>query len=422
METPVRIENRAQLIYLLTEAAGLEHGIMCCYLFAAFSIKRDVEEGITEEQVAILRRWRGTILQVAIQEMVHMSLACNLLTAVGGAPHLRRPNLPSSPRAYPPSFRLDLAPFCLETLQNFVFIESPENLESPDNLETGGGNSGAPVLPLGKFSDIFSSERQYQSVGHLYRGIEDGIQYLAQKYGEDRLFLAPPKAQIADAYFNLPGLIPVTGLASAVAAIQGIVEQGEGARGDTQDSHYGRFVAIQQEYERILQDDPKFEPGRPVLPNPYSLFPYDIADPSEVNLLDDPLSIDICNLFNGSYELLIQMLGRLLLHTEESEAQLALLSDITVGLMMDVTGPLGEALTTLPAGPSHPGLTAGPSFRFSRDIQTPPHQVAAWAVFVERLKELSAYCGFIQASGRISALLAQVQRTLLQYAGQLDES
>ena len=32
MDAPVRIENRAQLIYLLTEAAELEHGVMCCYL------------------------------------------------------------------------------------------------------------------------------------------------------------------------------------------------------------------------------------------------------------------------------------------------------------------------------------------------------------------------------------------------------
>ena len=64
MEAPVRIENRAQLIYLLTEAAELEHGIMCCYLFSAFSMKRDVKEGITKEQLPFLRRWRGTILQV----------------------------------------------------------------------------------------------------------------------------------------------------------------------------------------------------------------------------------------------------------------------------------------------------------------------------------------------------------------------
>ena len=154
MDAPIRIENRAQLIYLLTEAAELEHGIMCCYLFSAFSMKRDVKEGISEEQLAIVRRWRGTILQIAIQEMVHMSLACNLLTSVGGAPHIRRPNLPSSPRAYPPSFKLELVPFCRRTLESFIFLERPEDLES------GAGTDGSTELPSlspTKFSDIFSS-------------------------------------------------------------------------------------------------------------------------------------------------------------------------------------------------------------------------------------------------------------------------
>ena len=75
MDAPVRIENRAQLIYLLTEAAELEHGIMCCYLFAAFSMKGDVKEGVTEEQLVLMRRWRKTIMQVALEEMLHLSLA-----------------------------------------------------------------------------------------------------------------------------------------------------------------------------------------------------------------------------------------------------------------------------------------------------------------------------------------------------------
>ena len=71
---------------------------MCCYRFSAFSIKKDVSEGIAEEQLGVVRRWRRTMLQVATEEMIHMALACNLLTAVGGKPHTRRPNLPSSPR------------------------------------------------------------------------------------------------------------------------------------------------------------------------------------------------------------------------------------------------------------------------------------------------------------------------------------
>ncbi len=416
MDAPVRIENRAQLIYLLTEAAELEHGIMCCYLFAAFSIKKDTSEGITEEQLAIARRWRGGILQISIQEMVHMALACNLLTAVGGSPHIRRPNLPSNPRAYPPSFRLQLAPFNRETLASFVFIESPEN---QDTGGPGQAGSSPPTQSLGRFTDIFSSERQYQTVGHLYRGIEDGFTYLAQKYGEKQLFLGPPEAQIKPSFFSLPGLIPVTDLASAVSAIEGIVEQGEGARSDSKDSHYGRFVAMLEEYDQQLLEDPEFSPGRPVMPNPYSMLPSDVTEISEANLIEDPVSTDVSNLFDGCYVVLMQMLGRLLLHTEESEQQRRKLSDITSALMLDVITPLGEALTTLPAGAAYPGLNAGPSFRFPRDFNTLPHQTAAWAFLAERLNELSAYCGMLQTQNGVPPVLNRVKNSLAQFAEQI---
>ena len=419
MEAPVRIENRAQLIYLLTEAAELEHGIMCCYLFAAFSMKRGVEEGISEEQLSFVRRWRRTILQISIEEMLHMCLACNLLTAVGGAPHLRRPNLPINPKAYPPSFKLELVPFCRQSLENFIFIERPED---PEPGAGEGTSSGSPFPPTPKLSDIFSSAREYQNQGRLYRGIEDGLQYLSQKYGEDRLFLGPSEAQIAGGYFNLPGLNPVTDLTSAEAALQGIIVQGEGARGVSTDSHHGKFVTVQEEYEQILREDPTFEPGRPVMCNPYSMLPNDVGNHGEVNLIEDALSIDISNLFDGCYEILIQMLGRLFAHGEESEEELTQLSDIAEGLMVDVIGPLGEALTQLPAGPSHSGLTAGPSFRFSRDVNTPPHGYVARALFVERFKELSAYCGFLETPGAVATVLTRVRRSLNQYAEQLSIS
>ena len=418
MEAPVRIENRAQLIYLLTEAAELEHGIMCCYLFSAFSMKRGVEEDISKEQLGFVRRWRRTILQISIEEMLHMCLACNLLTAVGGAPHLRRPNLPVSPKAYPPSFKLELAPFCRQSLENFIFIERPEDLE-PGTGE--GMSSGSPFPSMPKLSDIFSSAREYQNQGRLYKGIEDGLQYLSQKYGEDRLFLGPPKAQIAGAYFTLPGLDPVTDLKSAEAALQGIIVQGEGARGVSKDSHHGRFLAIQEEYEQLLREDPTFEPARRVMRNPYSILPNDVGDDSEVNLIGDPLSIDISNLFDGCYELLIQLLGRLFAQGDESENELAQLSDITEELMVDVLGPLGEALTRLPAGPSYSGLMAGPSFRFSRNVNAPPHRDAARALFVERFRELSAYCGFLQTEGSLSSVLTRVRASLGRYAEQLDK-
>jgi len=37
-EAPFVIEHREALVYMLCEAAELEHAIMCQYLFAAFSL------------------------------------------------------------------------------------------------------------------------------------------------------------------------------------------------------------------------------------------------------------------------------------------------------------------------------------------------------------------------------------------------
>ena len=53
-EAPFVIEHREALIYMLCQAAELEHGIMCQYLFAAFSLKQSTDEGLT---CAVFRRW-----------------------------------------------------------------------------------------------------------------------------------------------------------------------------------------------------------------------------------------------------------------------------------------------------------------------------------------------------------------------------
>jgi Ferritin-like len=47
-EAPFVIEHREALIYMLCEAAELEHGIMCQYLFAAFSLKQAADEGLSD--------------------------------------------------------------------------------------------------------------------------------------------------------------------------------------------------------------------------------------------------------------------------------------------------------------------------------------------------------------------------------------
>jgi len=412
----VRIENRAQLIYLLTEAAEIEHNVLCCYLFAKFSMKRDISEGPTAAQLAGIKSWRAAIGDIVVQEMLHLASACNLLTAVGGAPQLRRPNLPTSPRAYPPAFKLRLVPFGLEALDQFVFLERPEYLEATARPVPSYRDSS---LPMGSLSDIFSRERNYETLGELYRGIEDGLKYLAQKLSEERLFIGRPGAQTADSFFHLPGLAPVHDLASALAALNVIIEQGEGASPEAENSHYRRFLKMREECRHLTAADPTFLPGRPVLVNPYALLPTDIAAGSDINLIEDPLSVDVCNLFDGCYETLVQMLGRLFVHAEESDVELATLADITVGMMIDVVEALGSAITLLPAGPAHPGLNAGPSFRLSRGASIPTQKETARFIFHERMAELAAYCQFLQSAPGAPSVLPRVRTALLGFGEQL---
>src|SRR3954468_10346977 len=82
-ETPFVIEHREALIYMLCEAAELEHGIMCQYLFAAFSLKQSEDEGLTADELEAVTRWRRAIAHVATEEMLHLALVQNVLAAVG---------------------------------------------------------------------------------------------------------------------------------------------------------------------------------------------------------------------------------------------------------------------------------------------------------------------------------------------------
>src|SRR5262245_40903714 len=86
------LEHREAVIYALGKAAELEHLVMLQYLFAAVSLKQSVDEGLSPESLGAVQRWRNTLLEISHQEMLHLALVQNLLTAIGAAPRLARPN------------------------------------------------------------------------------------------------------------------------------------------------------------------------------------------------------------------------------------------------------------------------------------------------------------------------------------------
>ena len=57
-EPEIVIGSREQLLHLLAEAAEIEHTLMCSYLYAAFSLKRAGEPGVSDAHDEALERWR----------------------------------------------------------------------------------------------------------------------------------------------------------------------------------------------------------------------------------------------------------------------------------------------------------------------------------------------------------------------------
>ena len=408
-ETPFVIEHREALIYMLCQAAEVEHGIMCQYLFAAFSLKQRADEGLTPEELEAVTRWRRTIAHVAAEEMLHLALVQNVLAAIGAAPHLTRPNLPAPAHHHPAGVNLTLVPFGEPALQHFMFLERPEGMA----LE-GAEGIDAPVhdaVPLVDEGDIVPQLQDFATVGHLYRSIEQGLVHLAEKFGERNLFVGPPRAQATSNHFRWPELVAVTDLASAQRALDTILEQGEGARGHWEAAHFGEFARILADYRRMLAANPAFDPVRPVLFAKVRRGERDDAIP----LIGDRVTAQCADLFNVSYEILLQILERYFAHTEETDAQLGTLASAAVTLMVGVIKPLGDLITTLPVGPEHPGHAAGPSFElFYEDDDLLPHRESAWVLLEERVRDTSAFCGTVIAGAPddVAGALTPVGRAL----------
>jgi hypothetical protein len=309
----------------------------------------------------------------------------NLLTAVGGAPRLARPNFPLPVRSYPAGIQMALLPLGETALRHFAYLERPEGLQMEDAEGFAALDKAAPLPQAGE-DEIGPHLQDFTTIGHLYRSIEGGLVHLAEKLGEDRLFIGPPSAQATAVHFRWDELVAVTDLASAHRALETIVEQGEGARGDWHDAHFGRLIAVLDEYVAARAADPAFEPARQVLLARVRM----AEDGPPTPIITEAFTARCVDLLNAVYEVLLQMLSRYFAHTDETEPQLAALADVAVGLMYSAVNPLGGLVTRLAVGPDYPGLTTGPAFELFYAVDyLLPHREAAWVVMEERLREVA---------------------------------
>jgi hypothetical protein len=386
----VRVNDREQLIYLLTEAAEIEHGLMCTYLYAGWSLKHSTAEGLTPVQLEAIDRWRKEIRSVAMEEMAHLATVNNLLMSIGSPPHFRRQNFPVPAGYHPSSLVVRLAPLTRDTLAHFVYLERPEGMEM---AQARGFESPAAYQRRPPSTRLTPTAEDYDTVGHLYRGIQQGFETLAERLGESALFVGAPAAQLGPDIMDLSGLVTVTDLKTAVQAIEVIIEQGEGGRRDTEESHFARFVAMAGEYDAYLAEDPHFEPHRSVAFDPVMFAPIAGAPGCHVDARDSARVLDLAN---ATYGLMLRLLSSGTGNAQGSTATRRSEIDGAVSLM-HVVNKLAVLLTTLPAS-TEPTPRAGMNFHLPRSGLSLPQREAGAALLAERANEIALALDALAAS------------------------
>jgi hypothetical protein len=284
----------------LHKAIQLEHATIPPYLTALYSIK----PGCNFDCSLILR-------EVAVEEMLHLTIAANLLNAVGGKPDLaRRGFVPRYPAPLPDGeddFKVDLAPFSDKLVDDFMKIERPAM--APTGKEKMPAKSADHATSL-SYAPPGQPELRYYSIGEFYEAISKGIEYLEDqaKSSGKTIFTGNPAFQAGqEAYYSGGGKLPkVTDLKTARAAISQVIEQGEGKPSHIYDhtdelAHYYRFDQIKRKRKYLPGD----EPGKPS--GLTFDIDYDAVYPVKPNirLTDFPPDSELlraANSFNQAYE------------------------------------------------------------------------------------------------------------------------
>ncbi|MFD5134520.1 ferritin-like domain-containing protein [Streptomyces olindensis] len=205
--TPKPIKDLTELKAALQLAVGLELSTIPVYLTALYSIKDGTNTDAAQ-----------TIRSVVMEEMLHMALAANVLISLGERPSVRpvtfRGNQVSPVPVYPYTSplvsgigELALRPLSPEAVDSFVRIEHPYHGETdPAKIKCPKGG--------------------YPTIGMFYDAIKAALE--DAKICKDSDFTGARQVKVTEYYGGAGELIEVTDRKTALAAINKIVDQGEG--------------------------------------------------------------------------------------------------------------------------------------------------------------------------------------------------
>lgn len=320
--TPGRVKTALQ------SAIELEHSTIPPYLYALYSLN-PARNGVIAD----------VIQSVVVEEMLHLTLAANILNALGGRPVIDSPNfVPSYPGPLPggveDELTVHLSPFSMEQLETFLAIEQPEKPLQFRSLAV------SDTVTIGEF---------YTEIGTAIQKLPDGAFSARNQVGPDLMFDS----------------IVVRDKETALEAIKIIIEQGEGTSASplevigTDFAHYYRFMEIKKGHRLVPT------PGRG--PNPEDQYGYSGEavhfDPTGVYpVASDPqtpppgtVAARENDNFNYTYTSLLRALDTLLNGTATAKQ-----FNIALGLMMSLKGMAKSMMAGIP----NAAIIVGPTFHY----------------------------------------------------------
>lgn len=316
----------------LQNAIELEHSTIPPYLTAMFSLRPGTNAQIAEN-----------IREIVIEEMLHMTIAANILIAIGGHPSINQPDfVPKYPGPLPMNIgdlKVSIEAFSIDLLKGtFMDIEEPEH-----------------PIPVHEAADKMAAV-EYATIGEFYDAIKEQIKVLGPS-----IFVetgAPPQVVNAN-WFGADRLFAITGVDAACRAIDLIKLEGEGTSVSPFESpgdpaHYYRFGEVAAGRELVETATGYAYAGTPIPFDPEGVWPLrpnckvaDFAPGTQARTRIDAFAYNYSALLNALHNTF-----------NGDPAQL----DAAIGLMYDLRTSAVALMETDTGDGS--GQTVGPSFEY----------------------------------------------------------
>ena len=394
---------------LLQSACEVEHALMVQYLYSAYSLKAPAEVSDPGQRKVLsetsAKGWPHTLLTVAREEMGHLMSVENMLLLLGLAPNFEREDFPPTNDFYP--FPLHLEPLTQRSLAKYVVAEAPSGAVDIDDIvalavEASGTTINRVGVLYGLLGLIFAAPDEVQSGATgdpdwdvVVRGLSDAAFQQAPAdawHLPDDAFHPDSVARQGDPedwQVSQLRVFRMADRAAALHAIRDIGEQGEGAPGGDELSHFARFLGIYRGADGAVAFPPaggSWVPARDV--------------PTDLRLQDVTVArtrrwVELADL---RYALLLGFLEHYLLMATDRRS---VLIGWIFAEMRSNLGYIARQLTSMPRAGAQAGAApvAATAFTLPAELHLPADEPARWELHRRRTEQSVAKVQEMQAAG-----------------------